>query len=43
MKVKKETVIGDTSTKNLKEAKKEKKLAVEPAPEQESTEATPAE
>ncbi|XP_057402629.1 pre-mRNA 3'-end-processing factor FIP1 isoform X31 [Balaenoptera acutorostrata] len=27
MKVKKETVIGDTSTKNLKEAKKEKKLA----------------
>ncbi|XP_040094151.1 pre-mRNA 3'-end-processing factor FIP1 isoform X16 [Oryx dammah] len=28
MKVKKETVIGDTSTKNLKEAKKEKKLAV---------------
>ncbi|KAM7155534.1 pre-mRNA 3'-end-processing factor FIP1 isoform 12-T12 [Molossus nigricans] len=28
MKVKKETVTGDTSTKNLKEAKKEKKLAV---------------
>ncbi|XP_047655577.1 pre-mRNA 3'-end-processing factor FIP1 isoform X33 [Phacochoerus africanus] len=28
MKVKKETVIEDTSTKNLKEAKKEKKLAV---------------
>ncbi|KAG8504928.1 hypothetical protein J0S82_017513 [Galemys pyrenaicus] len=30
MKVKKETVTGDTSTKNLKEAKKEKKLAVSP-------------
>lgn len=28
MKVRKETVTGDTSTKNLKEAKKEKKLAV---------------
>lgn len=28
MKVKKETVTGDTSTKNLKEAKKERKLAV---------------
>lgn len=28
MKVKKETVTGDTSTKNQKEAKKEKKLAV---------------
>ncbi|XP_044768909.1 pre-mRNA 3'-end-processing factor FIP1 isoform X31 [Neomonachus schauinslandi] len=28
MKVKKETVTGDTSTKNLREAKKEKKLAV---------------
>ncbi|XP_070119941.1 pre-mRNA 3'-end-processing factor FIP1 isoform X21 [Equus przewalskii] len=28
MKVKRETVTGDTSTKNLKEAKKEKKLAV---------------
>lgn len=28
MKVKKETVIGDTNTKNRKEAKKEKKLAV---------------
>lgn len=30
MKVKKETVTGDTSTKNLREAKKEKKLAVSP-------------
>lgn len=28
MKVKKETVTGDTSTKNLREVKKEKKLAV---------------
>lgn len=32
MKVKKETVTGDTSTKSLKEAKKEKKPAVSPPP-----------
>lgn len=31
MKVKKGTVTGDTSTKNLKEAKKEKRLAVSPS------------
>ncbi|XP_059132005.1 pre-mRNA 3'-end-processing factor FIP1 isoform X9 [Peromyscus eremicus] len=32
MKVKKGTVTGDTSTKSLKEAKKEKRLAVNPSP-----------
>ncbi|XP_042113462.1 pre-mRNA 3'-end-processing factor FIP1 isoform X9 [Peromyscus maniculatus bairdii] len=32
MKVKKGTVTGDTSTKSLKEAKKEKRLAVSPSP-----------
>lgn len=43
MKVKKETVIGDTSTKKSKRSKEGKEAGSEPAPEQESTEATPAE
>jgi len=43
MKVKKETVTGDTSTKKSKRSKEGKEAGSEPAPEQESTEAAPAE